>query len=227
MASPDLLRTGIYTVRDAAALIGVTAQRLRAWVTGWPRTVSPPILDNDLGWVDGQLAFSFANLMELRFIAFFEGAGVKLREIRAIMDEVREAIKRPHPFATNLVFKTDGRKIVAEIVHRNGVADLYDLRSKNYEMGLIVYTSLREGVIYDPRGDAEAWFPRRSIAPNIVIHPKLAFGRPVIKDRGIPTEAIANAARAEGNIAAVAAMFEISLRRAKEAVSFEQHLRAA
>jgi hypothetical protein len=114
MASPDMLRTGIYTVRDAAGLIGVSQQKIRAWIAGWPRTVAAPILDNDLGWVDERLAFSFANLMELRFIAFFEGAGVKLREIRSIMDDVREEMHRPHPFASNIVFKTDGAKIVAE-----------------------------------------------------------------------------------------------------------------
>jgi uncharacterized protein (DUF433 family) len=227
MAGPDLLRTGIYTARDAAALIGVPPQKIRAWITGWPRTVSAPILDNDLGWVNRRLAFSFANLMELRFIAFFEGAGVKLNEIRNIMDEARDAIRRPHPFATNIVFKTDGVKIVAEIAHRNGVPDLLDLRSRNYEMGVIVYKTLKDGVIYDPKGDAEAWVPRRKIAPNIIIHPRLAFGRPVLKDRGIPTEAIANTARAEGSIEAAAAMFEIPLRRAREAVSFEEHLRAA
>src|SRR5947207_6137222 len=159
IANPDLLRTGIYTVRDAADLIGVSAQKIRAWIAGWPRTVAAPVVENDLGWVDGRFAFSFANLMELRFIAFFEDAGVKLREIRTIMDEVRVELHRPHPFATNVVFKTDGAKIVAEIAHRNGVADLYDLRSRNFEMGVVVYRTLKSGVVYDPKGDAQAWFP--------------------------------------------------------------------
>jgi uncharacterized protein (DUF433 family) len=107
------------------------------------------------------------------------------------------------------------------------VADLYDLRSKNYEMGLIVYKSLKEGVVYDPRGDAQAWFPRRKFAPNVILHPRLAFGRPVLRGRGIPTEAIANAARAEGSVEAAAELFEIPISRAREAVSFEEHLRAA
>ncbi len=227
MADPDLVRTGIYSVTDAAELIGVSPQKIRAWVAGWPRTVTAPVLENDLGWVDGRLAFSFANLMELRFIAFFEGAGVKLREIRAIMDDVREELRRPHPFATNTVFKTDGAKIVAEIAHRNGVTDLYDLRSKNFEMSVVVYRSLKDGVVYDPQGDARAWFPRRKLAPNVIIHPRLAFGRPVLKGSGIPTEAIAEVAQAEGSIEAAAIIFEISTNRAQEAVSFEEHIRRA
>lgn len=202
MAAPDLSRTGIYSVREAANLIGVPAQKVRAWVEGWSGTEEPPLIDNDLGWVDKRLALSFANLMELRFVAFFTDAGVTLTELRRIMGEVRVQIRRPHPFATNLIFKTDGAKVVAEIARRNGVSDIYDLRSRNFEMGTVVYKSLKEGVFYDPAGDAKAWFPRRLLAPNIIVDARLAFGRPVIKGRGIPTEAIADAARAEGSVEA-------------------------
>jgi uncharacterized protein (DUF433 family)/DNA-binding transcriptional MerR regulator len=227
MASPDLLETGIYTVNDAAELIGAPAQKIRAWIDGWPNTKTAPLLQNDLGWIDNRLAFSFANLMEIRFLAFFANAGVKIPEIRAIMDQVRTELRRPHPFATNIVFKTDGRKIVAEIAHRNGISDLLDLRSRNFEMGIIVFDTLKEGVVYDPKGDAKAWFPRRETAPNVIIHPKHSFGRPVLKDSGIPTEALAQAVQVEGSIAAAAALFEISERRVREAVSFENNIRMA
>jgi uncharacterized protein (DUF433 family) len=165
--------------------------------------------------------------MELRFVAFFEAAEVSMREIRSIMDEVRAQIHRPHPFATDIVFKTDGSKIVAEIARKNGISDLYDLRSRNFELGDIVYKSLREGVEYDPKGDARAWFPRRLLAPNVIIHPKLAFGRPVLRGSGIPTEAIAEAMRAEGDAETVAELFEISKKRVQEAVAFEAELRKA
>ena len=70
------------------------------------------------------------------------------------------------------------------------MARLYDLKSRNFELRGIVYQSLKEDVIYDPKGDAEAWFPRRSLAPNVIVHPRLAFGRPVLRTDGIPTEAV-------------------------------------
>lgn len=227
MAGPDLLTTGIYTVSEAAELLGVSARKIRGWIAGWPGTKAAPVLENDLGWVDGRLAFSFANLMELRFLAFFAGAGVDIRHIRAIMAEARAELQRPHPFATNVVFKTDGRKIVAEIARRNGVADLYDLQSRNFEMGVVVYDTLKDGVVYDPSGVAQTWFPRRSLAPNVIVHPKLAFGRPVLKDSGIPTEAVFDAVHAEGSAEAAAELFEISVRRVNEAVSFEDNIRLA
>jgi uncharacterized protein (DUF433 family) len=165
--------------------------------------------------------------MELRFIALFTNAGVKLNEIRSIMREVRDELNRAHPFATNIVFKTDGKRIVAEAIRRSGASEMYDLKSRNFEMGTVVYDSLKEGVIYDPAGDAKAWFPRRETSPNVIIDARMAFGRPVIRNRGIPTEAIAAAARAEGSVEAAAELFEIPRKWAKEAVDFEMQLRMA
>lgn len=227
MSAPDLLRTGIYSAPEAEALIGVPARKIRGWIDGWPGAVGAPVIQNDLGWIDRHLAFSFANLMELRFIAFFERAGVKIREIRFILDEVRKELHRPHPFATNIVFKTDGAKVVAEIARKNGVADLYDLRTKNFEMGVVVYRSLKDGVVYNPRGEAQAWFPDKKNAPNIFIHPSIAFGHPVLKGSNIPIEAIIQSVRAEGSIEAAAMVFELSERRVKEAVAFDASLRRA
>jgi uncharacterized protein (DUF433 family) len=165
--------------------------------------------------------------MELRFIAFFEGAGVKLRVIRSIMDDVRTELRSPHPFATNIIFKTDGAKIVAEIANKSGASNLYDLRSKNFEMKTVIYKSLKDGVIFDPKGDARAWFPRRDIAPNVIVHPRLAFGRPVIKRYGIPTETLASAVKVEGSVEMVAELYEVSEGSVREAVSFEQNIRRA
>lgn len=228
MSNPNLLETGIYTVSEGAYLVGVSQQRVRGWVTGYPRRQSPPIIDNELGWVDGRLAFSFTNLMEIRFIAFFENAGVHFWHIRSIMDEVKRLLDHPHPFATDTVFKTDGRKIVAEIVLRvGGVGHIYDLRTKNYELRSVVLPTLKDDVLYDPTGRARAWYPRRRTAPNVIVHPRFAFGRPILKESRIPTEAVADAARSEGTTRAAAAWFGIPEKQVQEAVRFEMTLRKA
>src|SRR4030095_127429 len=132
MAQPNLLETGIYAVSEAAYLIGATQRKVRGWVAGYPNSNREPIIRNELGWVEGRLAFSFTNLMELRFIAFFERAGVHFWHIRSIMEQVRKEMRHPHPFATNFVFRTDGRKIVEEIAAKNGVTHLFRLKSRNY-----------------------------------------------------------------------------------------------
>ncbi len=226
MSEPNLLETGIFIIPEAAGLVGVSQRVVRIWVDGH-KGKQEPVIENELGRVDGKLAISFANLMELQFVAFFTRAGVQLREIRAIMHDVRRLLKNPHPFATNTVFLTDGRKIVAKIARNNGVEDIYDLKSKNYEMKDIVLHSLKKDVVYDPDGNARIWYPRRALSPNVIVNPRRSFGRPILKDSNIPTSAIANYFAVEKNAKIVSLMFEVPERQVCEAVEFEALLRKA
>jgi uncharacterized protein (DUF433 family) len=228
MAAPDLLTVGIYTVAEAAYLVGVSQRKVRGWITGHPRRKAPPIIQNELGWLDDRLAFSFKNLMEMRFITYFEAAGVGFSHMRAIMQEVQRLTNEPHPFATNLVFRTDGKKIVAETFHHATGKILYDLKSKNLEMIAVVYDTLKDDVRYDPRsGYAFMWYPRRRIAPNVIVHPSFSFGRPVLSRSKIPTQTIADAAKVEGDATVVAGIFDISRKEVREALKFETELRKA
>jgi len=224
-ADVNLLTTGIYTVSEASYLVGVSKQRVRGWVSGYPRRNIPPIIDNEVGWIDDRVAFSFTNLMEIRFIAFFEKAGLNLPVIRSIMCEARDLLDHPHPFATKIVFGTDGRKIVAQIALKRGVKLIYDLKSKNYEMRPIVLDSLKDDVWYDPDGVARFWYPRRSIAPNVIVHPHFSFGRPILRDSRVPTSTLADAVNAEGGARSVASWYEVPEDQVREAVRFEAALR--
>ena len=222
----DLLETGIFTIPQVAELVEVPQPTVRVWIEGHTGK-QEPVIDNQLGRVDGKTAVSFANLIELRFIARFMAAGVGLREIRAIMHEAKDTLSHPHPFATKIIFKTDGRKIVAAIARRNGLDLIYDLRSKNYEMPSVVMKSLKDDVVFDPEGEAIAWTPRPKIAPNVIVHPKFSFGRPILKASHIPTATIAQALKIEGNRQFVADTYEIPIKHVREAADFERSLRKA
>ncbi len=226
MAQPNLMGRGIFTIPVAAGLVDVPTRLMRVWVEGHKGRQSP-VIENELGKVAGKTAISFTNLMELQFVAFFSKAGVRLQDIRAIMSEAKNILEKPHPFATRTVFQTDGKKIVAAIAAKNGVESIYDLRSNNYEMKMVVLPSLMNDIVYDPAGNAQEWFPRRELAPNVIINPLHSFGRTILRDSRIPTSAIADAFGVEKSTGVVASMFEISERRVKEAVSFEASFRLA
>lgn len=91
MSKPDLLQTGIYTITQAAELVAAPIPLVRIWVAG-RRGRQFAVIENQLGRIDGTNAVSFTNLMELRFVGLFHGAGVKLREIRSIMQEARDTL---------------------------------------------------------------------------------------------------------------------------------------
>jgi uncharacterized protein (DUF433 family) len=201
-------------------------------VRGYARSGKSPLIENELGQlglVNGHIAFSFANLMEMRFIKVFEDGGVRPSYVRTIFEEARRILRHPHPFATKEVFRTDGSNIFDEIRFPRGRV-LYDLKSKNYEMIPLVMTTLKDDVVYDANGSARSWYPRRKIAPNVVIHPRFAFGRPVLRDSAIPTKTISDAVKAEGGVKAsnvVAVWYDIPNRQVREAVRFEDVLRKA
>lgn len=223
--APNLLEMGIFTIPEVADLVEAPQPTVRVWIEGH-KGKQVAVIDNQLGRVSGKVAISFTNLMELRFVATFVNAGVGLREIRRIMDEVKETLEHPHPFATRTVFRTDGKKIVAEIAKKNGVS-IYDLRTKNFEMLSVVMKSLKNDVEYDPKGDAISWRPRPKIAPNVIVHPHFSFGRPVLKASRIPTSAIAQSVKVEGSASFVADIFDVTESQVREAVKFERELRRA
>lgn len=223
---PNLMGSGIFTIPEAAVLVGSTPALVRGWVAG-RKGRQVPVIENQLGIVDGKLAVSFTNLMELRFVAEFHRVGVRLNEIRAIMEEAKDLLRHPHPTATKLVFRTDGRKIMAEIGKRHGIDVIYDLRSKNYEMPTVVLPSLRNDVVFDPEGNMVAWYPRKETAPNVIVHPRFSFGRPVMEGSRIPAETLADAVKAEGSIPVVADLYEVPEKQVSEAVRFIEDLRKA
>ncbi len=222
-----LINQGLYTVPEAARLLRDSPQRIRGWIAGYPRTKAEPILKNDIGWLDDDLAFSFANLMELRFIQYFAGQKVSVRAIRGMAREAEKILRHPHPFATKTIFQTDGRKIFAQIAEETGDRKLYDLRDKNWAMLTIMERSLHVGVEYNPSGDAAIWQPRAEY-PNVIVHPAIAFGQPVIRGEGIPTRTLYEAFQAEKNsVANVAKWFGVKPSVVNDAVGFEVNLSMA
>ena len=104
---------------------------------------------------------------------------------------------------------------------------IYDLKTTNYEMVLVVMDSLKDDVVYDPTGTAIFWRPRPHIAPNVVVHPSYSFGRPILKASGVPTEALFDAMQAEKSTKIVADLYEVPERQVREAIGFERDLRRA
>jgi uncharacterized protein (DUF433 family) len=226
MRDLSLLDSGIYSVADARRLIRLPEMRVRRWIDGDRRTSAEAILKNEIGWAGGKLAFSFVNLMEIRFLAFFASHGVRIQSIRIMADEAKRILGHPHPFATSTVFKTDGKAIYSETQRQTGDDQLYNLLNRNFEFKPIIAQSLKDGVVYDPSGLIRAWYPREDIAPNVLVHPKHAFGKPILKDSGIPTKTLADATELD-SVATVAKWFEVSRERVNEAIRFEKELKRA
>lgn len=221
----SLISSGIYSVHVAARLLDIAPNRLRFWVSGRRNMQAPPIVQSEIEPVDHQVALSFLNLIEIKFINAFSKYGVAVRSIRYMAEEAKRVLRHPHPFATEMIFRTDGRKIFIETAEKTDDRKLYDLKGKNWGFYEVLMDALKKDVVYGPSGVAAAWYPRRERAPNVMLHPKVAFGQPALAKSGVPVEALYDAYRAEGEDAeSVARWFEVPVDDVREAVEFQVQL---
>jgi len=215
--------TGVYTVPQAARLIGAPTDKLRRWVFGGRGQRS--IIDHDYDQIDGVDALSFHDLIESRFIRAFREQGVSFQHLRKVASKAREDLNTVHPFASAR-FVTDGRRIILDEVDEGGRRSLIDYLSDQRTFEHFVRDLILKGVSFDARDLAETWRPQPQIAPEIIIDPRRAFGAPIISRTGTRSEVIARAAGAEKSVAAAAKTFDLTEEEVRQAVAFEERLAA-
>jgi uncharacterized protein (DUF433 family) len=230
----DLIGIGLYSVPEAARLTHISTARLRRWLLGYDhgtindRRYSSAILKRDLEEIDGRIALSFLDLIEVRFIDAFLRQGVKWREIRAAATAASRMLANSHPFSSHS-FITDGKNIFAEIVNSTTDPDLIQLSKQQYVIREVLEPSLLRGLEFK-KDILVRWRPRGGADP-VILDPQRAFGRPIVEISGVPTHVLACAFEAEGGEqenaeVIVARHYDVSKKEVMAAVKFELQLAA-
>lgn len=229
LQEPSFLGVGLYTVPEAARLTRVSPNRIRRWLRGYSFTVadgtqhlSPPVWQREL--TGDELALTFRDLIEVRFVHAFREAGLSWRVIRQSADRAADLFQTTHPFATRRFYRTDGRRIFAETLSESGEEELLDLFENQYTFRLIIEPYLF-GLQF-VENDLLRWWPL-GVNRRVVIDPQRSFGEPITPKESVPTRVIMGGVRAEGSHEKVARWFGIPLRSVRDAVEFETGLAAA
>jgi len=232
--------TGMYSLGEAARLIGVPAPHLNRWLFGYhypkerrgerARLWSAPLWTPQLageGFEDKVIGFH--DLLEARFVNAFVRQGLPLIVVRRCLESAQQLYGVKYPFTT-LRFKTDGRTIFGETVRqaeKEGV--LVDLRNRQVVFSDIISPSLYAGIEYH-QDQAAKWYPA-SRREHVVLDPARQFGSPIIEDTGTPTDVLYASYLAEGGndhaIAQTAGVYGVPARFVRSAVRFESRLRQA
>lgn len=225
----NLLRTGIYTVSEAARLTRVSPSRIRRWLRGYEFPVkhgrhrSPAIWRSQLEPLDHTLALGFLDLLEVRCVDAFITAGVSWKTLRLVHERARRLVGHEHPFCTNL-FATDGKTIFMEVGHEADEIALWDMRDVQRVFKDVIEPFLRE--LEFGSGDVpNRWWPRGR-GRLIALDPCRCFGEPIIFNDGVPTAVLARSVEANGSVDAVAHWFQIPSASVRAAVEFERSLAA-
>jgi uncharacterized protein (DUF433 family) len=228
---PDPLLGGFYTVREASRLLRIqNEKRIRSWLHGRSDGTFAPIIDRDYQPLGGSHELSFWDLIEVRFIDHFRNQGLSLQYLRKVAAAARRDLDHKHPFALSTVrFLTDRKKVFVSVAENEGEdARMREVLGNQYEMYDVIEGLLAEGIKFDPRTFVATSFqPRPASYPHVIMHPRYAYGHPVISDKRIPTSALYRMFKAEsGRLDRVAMAFCIAENEVDEAVKFEVELAA-
>jgi uncharacterized protein (DUF433 family) len=231
----ELLSSGVgcYTAPEAARLLKTSPRKISRWLDGYAfKDASGEIVQAPPLWTpqwprwSDSLEIGFQDLIELRFVLAFVKKGVSLNVIRRCHDNARALLADERPFSKHR-FRTDGRRLFLESLREGqegSQISLTDLKTNQMVFREVVEQTFKDLDFVD--GSAAQWRPYGGKA-SIVIDPNRSFGKPLAAGFGVPTVALANAARVEGSAKRVARLFEVPVSVVNDAVAFERSLLAA
>lgn len=227
MAVSGLVGKGLYSAREAARLTGVPVTNLRRWIFGyqskgksyeglWERTV------------DESDTIGFHDLLELKLVYAFRKHGLSIPVIREAARIARDEFGE-YPFSRQQ-FHTDGEALFVEAANNVDDLRLIDIIKKQYVVDQVYRPSFLESVDFSESGGAERWYPVHNEEPEkgkvIVLDPQRSFGKPILKDSGVPTRILYEAYRFNDPVD-IAANYNISVQDVEQAVLYETRLQAA
>jgi uncharacterized protein (DUF433 family) len=232
--------TGFYSLAEAARLVGVPARYIARWLYGYSYTTpdknqgkqwhfAAPLWKTEYATDSfSERVIGFRDLLELRIVWAFVDRGLPLLVVRRCLETARE-VYGDYPLTTHK-FCTDGKTVFMQVMRDGMEKELLDLRKRQLVFSDVIKPSLYSGIEYD--GDiARRWYPEGKNRRNIVLDPQQQFGKPVVADIGVPTEALFSNYKVEGGDQAalniVARIFDMPVRKVLAAVQFEEHLRMA
>jgi uncharacterized protein (DUF433 family) len=222
----NLADVAAYSLREAAALIGVPMSTLHKWTKGrtFPTKrgtqASAPIIETPAPHF-----LSFTNIVEAHILAGFRRERVALEKIRRAVRFVDRHYRVKHALALE-DFQTDGVDLFIERLDHGLVNASRDgqnamraivethLRRVEYKHGRAIrlfplIRPTRVGAQILPQGDA----PR-----TVVIDPHRAFGRPVLNGTSVPVEDIFSRWQRGEGIQQLASDYEVTPAEIEEAL---------
>ena len=249
----SLLGIGLYPVAQATRLVRVhlrieygdeaglpSRDSIRRWAKGYGSEraeggpMRPPVVRSSLAEAGLPDILTFADLVELHFVAIFRRHGVSMPTIRRAAERAAQRFGTPHPFAVRR-FSTDGKTIFAELreeaasgTPRSFSRDTFleDLKTSQGVFDDVVAPFIRKIVQWREDDAARLLWPLGRDR-GIVLDPERAFGKPIHHASGVPTCALFEASKSGESPAEIAEWYGVEEDVVRRAVDYEKELEAA
>ncbi len=205
----DPWNAAVYEAAEVGRWVGMKPSRVRQWLR--------------MGEFGQKSAHaSFLDLIDLLFVTPFVARGLRLRQLRAALDEAGHLLGVGHYASRD--FFSDGHGVFLR-THTYGDAILRLLSDGQWIAGDDVLDIAGRIDFDEGSGLAERWYPS-GMDGLIVIDPLVAAGRPAIDSRTVSTADVHAAFVNEGrSVAGASDLLGLDTEEVEAAVLFEEHSR--
>lgn len=210
---------------EAAGLLGLRSDRVRAWLDGYERSGVryPPVIRVE---PTGEEIVTWGEFVELGYLREYRRKGVPLQRLRPVIDELRREFGTPYPLATARPY-VYGKDLVLELQRKNAIPAAIAIVIQSGQTIALADEAMRffKKVEFEPPGEGDVCRLRPAGAASpVVIDPLVRFGRPSVE--GVATERLWELHDAGDSVEDIAEGYDMSTESVRAAVSYEEQLRS-
>jgi len=230
-SSKSVLSTPAYPFVEAAHYLNLPLSTLRAWCLGQGTQAGSrtrqflPLIRLDQ---NDRRALSFLNLVEAHVLAAIRRTHhVPLPKVRQALNYVSKKMGTERPLA-EAEFQTDGLDLFVDKlgalvnVTQDGQTEMADMIRDHLKRIERDTNGIPVRLFLFTRTDAA-----RDQTSPVVVDPTIAFGRPVLAGRSVPTAILADRFKAGDSLDQLAADYDTSTQQIEEAIRCELERKAA
>ncbi|KLL11503.1 hypothetical protein FrCorBMG51_10550 [Protofrankia coriariae] len=214
----------VYSMGEAARVLGVRPARLRGWIDGYSRggSVYEPVIRPER---TGEEAVTWGEFVEAGYLREYRiRHRVSLQRLRPVVQLLRERLGVPYPLAHARPYVAN-RELVLEVQDETGIdRDLAMVVIRNGQLVLAPgAAAFVEKVEFAP-GDGEVLriHPDDRSSP-VVVDPLRSFGAPAV--HGIRTENLYDLFAAGDSVAEIADGYNIAVSDVEAAIRYESRIK--
>jgi len=214
-----IINNGVYGIPEAARILGVPQQRVRAWFGGWPSR-GDALLRSDYKRKHGQYTISFLNLVDAAVATTLkEKHGVSTQMLRKLRLKLSQAWHTEHPFAREEFFTDDsGREVFCRLATEEEASPpLLEILNQQFAIPQILLPFLKQ---VDYSGDTR-YASLIKLMGRVVLDPTRKYGKPIVRESGMPTALLNDCFVATQSVDVVADWYNVAPEDVQEAVEFE------
>lgn len=221
----SILGRPVYGIGEAAGLLGLRTDRVRAWLDGYERsgTSYPPVIRPDR---TGDEIVTWGEFVELGYLREYRRKDVPLQRLRPVIDALRHELGTPYPLATARPYVFD-QELVLELQERADVPASIAIVIRSGQAVMMTPETNRffKKVEFDAGGSNSA-LRIRPAGPTspVVIDPLVRFGQPAVA--GVATERLWELHDAGEPLDAIADAYELDIETVKAGVAYEEQFRS-